>query len=58
MAEAAESPLKPLRIIIKEKHLNDIGALKILHNYIYKSPTLISIYLRQIYNVTKLILQE
>jgi len=33
MAEAAESPLKPLRIIIKEKHLNDTGALKILHNY-------------------------
>jgi hypothetical protein len=55
MAKAAESPLKPLRIIIKEKHLNDIGVLKILHNYTCKSPTLKSIDLRQIYSVTKLI---
>jgi len=45
MAEAAESPLKPLTIIKKEKHLNDIGAPKILHNYTHKSPTLKSIYL-------------
>jgi hypothetical protein len=43
MVEAAESPSKPLRII-KEKQLNDTGALKILHNYTYKSLILISNY--------------